>query len=94
MATTLPHRRPDDANASTLPITGNDRDTGHLKAVPRSKGQREQIQRRIVQLCGNLDKSRLLARHEMESHAGSVLAELELPESYLGWTMVTLASAL
>ena len=102
MATALPHRRPNAPNAanaagaadaSTLPITGNGRNTGRLKAVPATKDQREGIHRRVVELCGGLNKSRPLARHEMENHAAGVLAELKLPESYLGWTMVTLASA-
>jgi len=94
LATALPPRRPSSAtDAPTLPVTGNGRDTDHLKQVPPAKAVREQIRTRAEELSASLDKSRVLARHEMETHARGLLAALELPEAYLGWTMVALASA-
>ncbi len=61
--------------------------------MPGTKVVREQIRHQATALAANLDKSRALARHEMEAHARGLLAGLELPESHVGWTMVALASA-
>jgi len=94
LATALPHRRPShQAAAPVLPITGNGRDTERLKQVPNSKEQREQIRRLAGELTAGLDRSRPLSRHEMETHSLSLLARLNMPEAFLGWTMVALASA-
>lgn len=94
MATALPHRRPTTpADPPTVPLTGDGRPTDHLKQVPADKALRERIRPAAAELAARLDKSRPLARHEMESHARAVLAALDLPETYLGWTMVTLGSA-
>jgi len=92
LATAEPHRRP-TTDAATLPVTGEGCDTEHLKLVPVGKTAREQIRTRAVQWADRLDKSHVLSRHEMETHAHRLLDALELPEAYLGWTMVALASA-
>jgi len=55
--------------------------------------QRQRIRRLADELAAGLDKSRPLARHEMETHALALLARLNLPETFLGWTMVALASS-
>ena len=94
MATAPPNRRPTSkADAATAAIGGNGRDTAYLKGVPSTKTLREQIRHRAVELAAGLDKSRPLARHEMESHARTLLDGLQQPESYVGWTMVALASS-
>lgn len=94
MATALPNRRADSqAEPSVVPVTGHGRETDHLKAVPEADAVREQIRRRVSELVAELDRSRPLVRHEMEQHAQRLLAGLQLPQAYLGWTMVALASA-
>ncbi len=93
MSTASPQPRPTPTDAPSAATTGNGRDSGRLKVVPVEQFHRERIRRRIVELADTLDKSRPMARHEMETHAVGVLAELGLPESYLGWAMVALASA-
>ncbi len=94
MATALPHRRLIPlGDAPTVPATGDGRPSEHLKQVPASKAVRQQVRQRAEELAADLDKSRPLVRHEMESHAVALLASLKLSEAYLGWTMVTLASA-
>ncbi len=94
MSTTPSFRRSNDpADASTAPVTGGGRATEHLKEVPGTSTVRDRIRAAAGELAAELDKSRPLARHEMESHARMVLVSLELSESYLGWTMVALASA-
>jgi geranylgeranyl pyrophosphate synthase len=53
---------------------------------------RERIRNAAFALASQLDKSRPLARHEMEAHARAILATLDLPEAYTGWTMVALGT--
>jgi len=69
------------------------RKTSHLKSVPESKELREQIKERCAQVAAKLDKSRPLTKDEMEVVVRGLLADMELPEELLGWTMVLLASA-
>jgi len=80
------------ANASG-PTDAAGRTTDPLKAVPGSKPLREQIRAAAIAMAAGLDKSRPMVRHEMESHARRLLADLRLSETYVGWTMVALASA-
>ncbi len=93
MATAPSDRRLTSADETAVPLTGVGRDTGRLKRVPEPLAIRQQIRAQVEQAAATLDKSRAMARHEMESHAGKILAELDLPDAYLGWTMVALASA-
>jgi len=67
--------------------------TAHLKAVPESKEIRRQIRRHCRDAADRLDKSQVLTRPEMEAIGRALLDELKLPEAYLGFTMVALASA-
>ena len=48
---------------------------------------------RAVETAAGLDHARPLCRQELEAAARALLAGLALPECYVGWTMVTLASA-
>ena len=95
----MPHDRSStasDAGAADVsygPVTGNGRASEHLKRVPEPKALRERIRNAAIELADGLDKSRPLARHEMESHARTLLASLDSSESFLGWTMVAMASA-
>ena len=69
------------------------RKTSHLKSVPESKELREQVKERCAQVAAKLDKSRPLTKDEMEVVVRGLLADMDLPEGLLGWTMVLLASA-
>ncbi len=68
------------------------RRTSHLKDVPQSRELRETIRGRSVQIAARLDKTHPLGKEEMESVARRLLKDLNLPEGYVGWTMVMLAS--
>ncbi len=68
------------------------RKTAHLKLVPPSKAQREEIRLRCRHVVARLDKSRPLPKDEMESVTRQILGEMNLPEGFLGWTMVVLSS--
>lgn len=82
----------------TLPVSGTDssksrrRKTSHLKDVPETRTLREQIRARCAEVAARLDRSRPLSKDEMEAVTRATLADLGLPEGYLGWTMVVLAS--
>ena len=68
------------------------RKTSHLKLVPESKAMREAVRARCQAICDKVDKSRPMTKDEMEVEVRTILEELELPEGYLGWTMVMFAS--
>ncbi|GIW90698.1 MAG: polyprenyl synthetase [Pirellulaceae bacterium] len=68
------------------------RSTAHLKVVPETLALRERIKAECVRVAAQLDKSRPLTKDEMESLARKILEHLGLPEGYVGWTMVILAS--
>ena len=67
--------------------------TAHLKLVPETRELRERIRKCCYEVADKLDKGRPLSKDEMESVARSLLEKHDLPEGYLGWTMVVLASA-
>lgn len=69
------------------------RKTSHLKLVPETRELREKIRARSIRTAARLDKSRPLSKDEMEAVARMILDELQLSEGYVGWTMVSLASA-
>ena len=54
---------------------------------------RDRIAERVERAVESLDKSRPPGRGELEAAARHALADLALPEAYLGWTMVVAASA-
>jgi len=68
------------------------RSTRHLKEVPETPALRMQIRDACQDAISQLDRSHLLSRENMETLAVEVLTRLALPEGYLGWTMVLLAS--
>jgi geranylgeranyl pyrophosphate synthase len=67
--------------------------TDHLKIVPAARAERERIRQRAFELASQCDRGRPLGRHWIESQARTILTELQLPESYLGWAMVAVSSA-
>ena len=64
-----------------------------MKQVPQSRADRELIRNAATELASQLDKSQPLAKHELEAHSRALLAKLNLPEGWIGWTMVILGSA-
>ena len=80
------------AAATGQPRDHRRRQTTQLKQVPDTKPLREQIRAKCQAVAARLDKSHPLSKDAMESVARATLAEMELPDSYVGWTMVMLAS--
>lgn len=68
------------------------RNTSHLKLVPETRAAREALRLRCKEVADKLDKSRPLSKDEMEALARRTLEAAGLPEGYVGWTMVMLAS--
>ncbi|NOY29420.1 MAG: DUF116 domain-containing protein [Planctomycetes bacterium] len=66
--------------------------TGHLKEVPNSRELREKIRDYCRQLASRLDHEPHFAKDDLEAVTRGVLEDLQLPEGYLGWTMVVLSS--
>jgi len=69
------------------------RKTAHLKLVPETKALREKVRAHAQQVADRMDKSRPMSKDEMEQVSRRILDELELPEGYVGWTMVALTTA-
>ncbi len=67
--------------------------TPYPKRVPASRAVREQIRSQAWQVAAGWDRTRVLSRQQIEQAARQLLADLRLPEDYLGWTMVMLGSA-
>ncbi|PQO36065.1 DUF116 domain-containing protein [Bremerella cremea] len=89
----MPSPSQPEANSGVKKRVSRRRKTAHLKQVPDRLALREEIQNRCYQICEKLDKSRPLSKDEMEKIVRQLLTEMELPESYVGWTMVMMASA-
>ena len=68
------------------------RKTAHLKIVPETRQLREQIRTRCSEVAAGLDKALPPTKDEMEVVVRSLLDGMDLPEGYVGWTMVVLAS--
>lgn len=68
------------------------RRTSHLKQIPQERQVRERIRSACSRLAARLDKSHPLSKDELERLTRSLLDPLGLPDGYVGWTMVALAS--
>jgi geranylgeranyl pyrophosphate synthase len=68
------------------------RKTSHLKDVPPTKSQREEIRAKCAEVTAQLDKSMPPAKEEMERYVREILEQMGLPEAFLGWTMVVFAT--
>lgn len=95
MTVTLPEAPPAEIPlAETLPERkSRRRQTSHLKVVPPTKELREELRQHCLQVAARLDKSRPLSKDEMEAVVRRMLTEKNLPEGYVGWLMVVLATA-
>ncbi|TWU30986.1 polyprenyl synthetase family protein [Novipirellula artificiosorum] len=69
------------------------RKTSHLKDVPPTLELREALRDRCDQVAQRMDRSVPPTKDQIEQVAQRTLEEADLPEGYLGWTMVMLSSA-
>ncbi len=67
--------------------------TNPLKCVPEAQELREKIRTAAEQLMAGLEKTRLISHQTLETCGRQLLAERQLEEKYLGFTMVLLGNA-
>jgi geranylgeranyl pyrophosphate synthase len=72
---------------------GSNGATDHIKRVPQPKSLRERLRRQAAVIAGRLDPAAVATKTELNSLARELLADLDLPDAYVGWTMVMLATA-
>ncbi|PQO39041.1 polyprenyl synthetase [Blastopirellula marina] len=89
----MPSPSQPESNGGATKRVSRRRKTAHLKQVPDRLALREEIRDRCYQICEKLDKSRPLSKDEMEKITRALLEEMNLPESYVGWTLVMMTSA-
>lgn len=82
-----------ESHGGTKKRVSRRRKTAHLKDVPDRLALRQQLRDRCYEICEKLDKSRPLSKDEMEKISRRLLEEMQLPEGYLGWTLVMMTSA-
>lgn len=68
------------------------RSTTQFKYVPETLELREQVRDAAEEYAQQLDHSRALSRDQLESHARSLLTQMELPEKFLGFCMVMIGN--
>lgn len=78
--------------AGDAPRRSKRRQTAHLKLVPETRELRDRLQARCAEVAARLDKSRPLTKDEMESLVRRTLDDMGMPEGYVGWMMVVLAT--
>ncbi len=68
------------------------RATGHLKLVPETRELRDRLQQACRDYALTLDRSRPMAKDQLEQASRDLLAKQGLGEGYVGWIMVVLSS--
>ncbi len=63
-----------------------------LKEIPASREMRDTMRRECRSATAKFDRAPGLSKEILEKVARQVLAKLDLPEGYVGWTMVVLSS--
>lgn len=71
---------------------GDPASAGLLKQVPENLDLRDTIRSECVQHSSQFEPSQGLSKEELEASARLILIKLQLPECYVGWTMVVLSN--
>jgi geranylgeranyl pyrophosphate synthase len=66
--------------------------TAHFKVVPETRELRDRVRAAAANFARTLDRSKPLVRAELQKMAEGLLQGMELPESFLGFTMVCLSN--
>lgn len=72
--------------------TGGRRSTSHLKLVPETLAEREEIKAAAEKYATTLDKSRPFNKSQLEGFGRELLEQLGKPEGYLGFAMVLIGN--
>ena len=83
-----------DVDDDPVPVRkkGKRRSTSHLKAVPDTLQQREEIKRAAEEYALGLNKSRAFNKNELEKHSRTLMDQIGLPEKFLGFVMVMIGN--
>lgn len=68
------------------------RSTSHLKDVPETLELREKIKQAAEVFSRGIDHTRIIQKDEMEQYTRNLLTEMDLPERFLGFTMVLIGN--
>ena len=68
------------------------RKTSHLKMVPRKKEEREELRRRCAEIAAGFSRDVPPTKDELEALTRKLLLDLDLPEGFVGWTMVVMST--
>jgi geranylgeranyl pyrophosphate synthase len=66
--------------------------TSHLKAVPETLSQREAIKAAAEQIAKTLDPAQPFTKDDLEKTGRKLLADMDLPEKFLGFAMVLIGN--
>lgn len=66
--------------------------TSHLKTVPESRALRDRVRAAAHDFGQLVDRSKPLTRDVLQAMAEGLLRQLDLPETYLGFTMVAISN--
>ncbi len=82
-----------DMSEQSAPAAGVKRkSTSHLKLVPPTLTEREELKRAAETYTRPLDKRRPFSRNELERHGRALLEQIGKPEGYLGFMMVMIGN--
>ncbi len=82
----------DASTSENQPARKKRRRTAHLKDVPPTRDQREQLRQHCREVASRLDRNQSFSKDELEAVSRQLLVEQQLPKGYLGWTMVQLST--
>ncbi len=66
--------------------------TSHLKIIPETRELRDKIRYAARDYVAGLDRSRPLTKEDSREHTKKLLDQLNLPEGYTGFTLVSIAN--
>ncbi|MBX7072366.1 MAG: polyprenyl synthetase family protein [Pirellulales bacterium] len=90
---TAPLDREATSASATAPAADPPVSTAHLKLAPDQRQVREKLREAARLATAALDKTTPLSQARIEQIGRQLLAQFDLPQSYLGWTMVQTLSA-
>lgn len=62
--------------------------TSHLKLVPEELSTREEFKKKAEEFAKTISKSKPFTKSELEKHGRELLAQMDMPETFLGFAMV------
>lgn len=82
----------EDDDPAPVKKKGRRRSSTHLKIVPETLELRERLKVAAEDYARNLDRARAFTRDELERYGRDLLERLQLPEKYLGFSMVMIGN--